>query len=202
MRVLALLTVPACFMQAAMARPGFELVFKPKWAPAIPVMQVLCLGMAIRCVGLTVGAVNMARRRYRLQLLLSFIYCVLFLATMAVAARLGAALAVAAAEAGFYIVVDPINMAVILYLNGERPLRELARIFAKPLIAAVIAVGAAWAISQTVPPFRGALVARLAIIGLVSVGIYLPLSRKIMPGTWNELAAFRRSKTAPQASSL
>jgi PST family polysaccharide transporter len=195
-RVLALVAAPACFLQAASARPTFALLFKPKWESAIPVMQVLSLGMAIRCVGATIGAINLSRGRFRAQLVISAIYAAFFMMTMAVAAKHGGALTVAIAEAGFYVLADPITLGIILWMNHERPVLNLRKIFAIPLLLAGTATAIGWALSLAIPHFRGDNVARLAVITLVSASIYLLLIPRLAPDDWHDVMSLRKSRSA------
>jgi O-antigen/teichoic acid export membrane protein len=196
MRVLALVCVPGCLLQAALTNSGIHLVFKPKWYPAIPVVEVLCIGMAIRCVGITAMAVNLTRGRYHLQAVISAVYSIIFLLTMAVAAKLGGALAVAVAEAGFYLIVDPINLGLILKLNGEQPVRQLLRIYGVPLIAGAFAAGLAYTAALALPAFHGDNLARILLVTLLTASIYLPLIRKFAPADWKDVLSLRRSRSA------
>lgn len=192
-RALSLLAAPACFLQAAVAVPAFHLFFKPAYYPAIPVMQALCVGMAFRCVGITAPAINMARARYRLQLAISAVYALVFLATMAVAAKYGAALSVGIAEGGFYVLLDPIMLGLILKLNGGKPVRELWRIFAIPLGLGAAAAAAGWCAAQAVPQFHAANLVRIAVNTVVAGGLYFPLIRVLAPKDWSELRNLRKS---------
>ena len=61
-RQLALVGVPLCLMQVAMADPGIRALFAPKWYPAIPVLQILSLGAALRVLGMPAGLVRVISR--------------------------------------------------------------------------------------------------------------------------------------------
>ena len=77
-RVLAVVGVPACLMQAAVADPGIHLFFKTQWFAAIPIVQVLSFAMAVRVVGVTWVFLNGAQGRFTLQLAVNAILCAYF----------------------------------------------------------------------------------------------------------------------------
>jgi PST family polysaccharide transporter len=191
-RVLALVAAPACFLQAVAARPVFALLFKTKWAPAIPVMQALSFGMTVRCVGATIGAINISRGRYRLQLIISAIYAAVFMLTMALSAKHGGALAVAIAEASFYVLADPITLGVVLWLNRVSAIDNLRRVFLMPTVFAGAATAAGWAVSLAIPHCIGENLYRLGAMGLVSAGIYSSFVRKFAPDDWKAVASLWR----------
>jgi O-antigen/teichoic acid export membrane protein len=197
-RILALIGVPLCFLQAALARPGFHILFKTKWYPAIPVMQVLCLAMAIRTVGITWLSLTAAQGKFRVQLALSAVFCVAFLSSVAMGAWLGGALTVAATEAVFFTLADPLGMYIAMRLSGLRAAGELARVFAVPILAGGGAVGLAWTAGQMLGSFRGADLVRLAVVGGVAVALYVPAVRKLAPAEWKEIMSLRRSPGAAQ----
>src|SRR5258705_4865335 len=54
--LLALIGVPLCLLQAALAGPAINVLFNSWWAPMIRVLQLLSIGMAVRLVALPRGA--------------------------------------------------------------------------------------------------------------------------------------------------
>ena len=61
-RILAMLGVSGCLLQAAVAEPFARLIFPSEWEPSIIVMQILSLGMATRMVsGAFIRAAQVAR---------------------------------------------------------------------------------------------------------------------------------------------
>jgi O-antigen/teichoic acid export membrane protein len=200
-RLLAMIAVPLCFLQAVAAAPAFHLVFKPKWYPAIPVMQALCLGMAIRAVGLIAPGLNMSQGRFKLQLIITAIGCTIFVTSVAIAARFGGALAVGRTEAVVFALTDPITLWVLLKINGVRPAPAMARVFLPPIFAGALATGVAWGVGQMVPhPVTSIVIsklfnaAQLGVLCLVTAAIYMPLIRKLSPGDWDTLWSLLRRK--------
>ncbi len=212
LRVLALVSVPACWLQAVVASPGIHLLFKSKWYPAIPATQALCVGMAVRCVGSTVAAITLGRGRNLLQLTFSAVYAVLFIGTMLLASSCGEAvlralhvpaaspqLAVAIAEGGFYMIIDPITLAYVLRIYGEPGIAHLTRIFGVPLGAGLAAAGAAWAAQAAVPEFRGTSLTRILAGTVAMVAVYVPLILVFARGTVQDLLQMRKGNNAAAA---
>jgi len=196
-RLLALVGVPVCFLQAAVAAPGFHMLWRHKWDSAIPVVQVLSLAMAMHVVGVTWMSLNSAQGRFRRELAVNSAMGVLLLSGVAIASYFGGALAVAATETVIFLIVDPV--AIYLALRNKTGLNEAAevvRIFAVPFPAGALAVGIGWGVGLLIPPFHGADPVRILAIMLVTAAVYIPLVRWLAPGEWKELMALRRRSAA------
>ncbi len=63
-RILALVSIPFTLLQAGLSDAGIHAVFKPKWYPAIPVLQALSMGMAFAVVGAPGGSLLQAQGRF------------------------------------------------------------------------------------------------------------------------------------------
>jgi O-antigen/teichoic acid export membrane protein len=194
--MLALVGIPACFLQAAVARPGFHLLFRFKWDAAIPVMQVLCLAVAIRTVGITWLFMNASQGRFKLETALNSCVAAGFLISVAVGAKIGGALAVATTQAIFFAFADPIAIYVALRVNGPGAFRSVLGIFRVPLLAGAVAVSAGALAGRAVGTFRGANVVQIAVITLVSCFLYVLLIRKFAAEDWKGLVALVRRRTA------
>jgi len=191
-RVLALIGVPACFLQTALAGPGMHLLFKGVWDPTIPIVQVLSLAMAIRVVGMTYFNFASSQGRFKLQLVTNSITCVAFLLIVSLAAWHGRGLAVATAEAIFFAVTDPLWLWVALRTNVNNALAEVARIFVPPVAAAAVAVGIAFAAASRLPSGKMGDVLQMCLICGLSAAIYVPLIRLIAREPWQELMDLAR----------
>jgi PST family polysaccharide transporter len=198
-RVLAVIGAPACLLQAAVANPGIHFFFKPKWYGAIPIVQVLSIAMAIRVVGIAWGALNTAQGRFKLQLVLNAVFCLIFLASVGVAASVpgGNGFTVACTEAVFFSIADPLALYIHLVRKGASPGREVFSVFAPPLGASAISVGVAWIIGLMIGSSRPYLLPKIAMVALVALGLYIPLIRQLAPKPWNELLRLALRKGAP-----
>ena len=63
-RVLAYVAMPCCFLQAALAEPVVRLLAGHKWDAAVPIAQVLSVGLAFDAVAWIAGAVLRARGEF------------------------------------------------------------------------------------------------------------------------------------------
>jgi PST family polysaccharide transporter len=190
-RVFAAVAIPFCLMQAAGSDSGFRLIFKPVWYASIPVLQILSVAMAIRTVAIPAQALTAAQNRLRYSLQISVIYSFIFLAAVAIAAKLGgphAVLLVAVAELIYFAVTDPLYMYLLMRMNG-RGWREVLHVFGAPLIAGGIAALIAGGVSHVFPTRPGRLwqLPRLAAVVCVMVAVYVPLLRALSAELWQEV---------------
>ncbi len=58
---LGLVTVPVCFMQAAIAEPGLQLVLGARWMESVPLIQILSIGLPLDAVSWAAGSLLQAR---------------------------------------------------------------------------------------------------------------------------------------------
>lgn len=179
-RLLALLGIPACLLQAALADPVMHVVFQPKWAPAIPVVQVLSVGMAFRLVGWSSQSLIQAQGRFFTYLLLNFIGSMAFLTLSGFAAFIAtppmAALAVAVAATLYLTMEGPLNLFIAIRPVGGT-WRDLVQVYAVPLLAGLAAAAAAMIFTNMLPPMPGRNVLRIVLGAAVALAIYLSLIR-------------------------
>jgi len=186
-RVLAFVTMPYCFMQAALARPLFGLLFGSKWDSAIVPAQILSVGLAFDAVSWIAAGLLSARGEFRRL----FIYhCILgpaFFLLVAVGAYLGAATdfgavaGVAIAVTLFYVILPPWFSFAVFSRTGAS-LRSIAMIYVHSTIISTIAIGTAVALVHLVPT---APIAEIVIIVIVGGGCYIALLRSVSPWTYN-----------------
>ncbi len=186
-RLMAVIGVPACFLQGALAGPGIHLLFQEKWYPAIPMVQVLSLVMAIRVIGFTYFNYAQAQGRFKLQLLTNAITCVGFMIVVTIAAYHGRGLMVACAEAIFFAITDPLWMMLALKKHVSSAIAEVARIFLPPLAAGSVAVSIAMLIGSRMPQGKLGNVLQIIVISAITVAIYAPIIRVIAPEPWQEM---------------
>ena len=83
-RLLAIFGVFACLLQAAVAAPMIQTLFRPKddpdkWVPAVPVLQVISLAMAMQLFNMPAMSLIQAQGRFRAMLKLSVIFAAVFM---------------------------------------------------------------------------------------------------------------------------
>lgn len=186
--LLAMIGVPACFVQAAVSRPAVELLFDERWHESIPLLQLLSLGMAFRMIGSPGGSLIMAQGRFRALLVLCLSYAVVFAAAVIVGGYIGDMLGVAIAATIFFTLQGPVNLYVAIQPNGGRPI-DIWRVYAAPVTAGAIAVGGSAAIVDQLPlpPSRAGLIGQILLIGAFSGMSFLILARVVATEQLREL---------------
>jgi len=194
-RLLAIVAVPICLLQAAAADPLLHLFFKPKWYSGIPVLQVLSIGMAVQCVSGTFSTLLMARGRFRSNMILQGAGAVVFAALVWNGSMAGgdagphrADLTVAVAVACYYAICGPIFLYVAIRPGGGR-WQDVVAVLLPPLIAGAAAAAIAMLAASMLPPMPLRDGARVAVTVAVQGAIYLPLIRLLAPKGCADLQA-------------
>ncbi len=185
-RLLALLAVPVCLLQAVLAGPVIRAVFSEQWAGAIPLLQVLSVAMAFRVVGSTSGSLNLAQRRMWFRVVVSVAYAALFLVAVVIGARAGGALGTALAVAAANLVIYPSHMYLSIRPGGGR-WRDIGGMYLVPLVASGAALGAGAGLAALVPAMPGADWVRIAVVLAVAAPLYTALFRWLAPADWKDL---------------
>jgi PST family polysaccharide transporter len=175
-RSLATIGIPACCLQAILAEPGIRAVFNEKWYPAIPVLQVLSLGMAFRIVGWPTVSIMLAHARYKALLLMLALSSAQFMALVIGAASMSSehnsAVAVAVAVSLHFIIEAPVYLYVAMRPLGVS-VREVSLMFVGPLVSSVVALYIANNISAIIPGCHSVQWLRIVVIISSVLSVYL-----------------------------
>jgi O-antigen/teichoic acid export membrane protein len=208
-RLLAMVGMPACFLQAACAQWFIDLFFKDKWDVAAPAAIILSVGLGFAI--LSSMPVNMlkATGRFTRLLWITISYTAVYIVAVGAAVGLGLraeplahpATLVACAIALVYLVAWPIGaLACIRPFKGTWA--HIWSIYGPPTIASALAIGAAWFIARSVPAFLPDLhipgfknevsismdvFFRLALTCLLAAAFYIPLAWLFMRNSFDEL---------------
>ena len=182
-RVLAFAIMPYCFMQSAVARPVFDLLFGSKWDAAIVPLQILSVGLAFEAVSWIAATLLSARGEFRRLFIYACVLSPIFFVFVTIGAHLAAATGVATAVSLFYVVLSPCFSYVVFRRMGA-PLRDVVAIYLAPTAFAVVAVGAATVLAHSVP--AGPL-AQIGIIAAFGGGTYLGLVRLLDPSSYKQV---------------
>jgi PST family polysaccharide transporter len=189
-RILAMVGVSGCLLQAATADPFARLFFPTEWYPSIIVMQVLSLGMATRMIG--GGSYSLLKSHGRFAVVRNCFWGFALTQVMALALVLWAGggivgvsivVSICAAFAGpimFYVAIRPFG-------GGWA---EVGSVLARPLVCGVLSVGSAWLIARSMESsFHGRwlYLLQLAEICVVSVILNGVLARLWMRPVWDDL---------------
>ncbi len=185
-RVLAIVGVPACFLQAAVAGPALRLFFDDRWLPAIPLFTILSVGMAFSILHGPCVALVQAQGRFGMYLAMTGGYAFTVITGSLIASRYGGTGAVACvvASAGtlagvswMYIALKPLGYGLTTAIN----------ILGRPALAAVLAFAPACAAAYAVPDLPLADLYRLLIVLIFGGLLYLPMIRWIAPASCHDL---------------
>jgi O-antigen/teichoic acid export membrane protein len=152
-RILALVGFSSCLLQAATAGPLTYLLLDPKWIPSIGVMQILCIGMALRMVAGSSYALLKSQGRFRAILWNRWGFVVLQVVGLVLVLWFGrdmsavaAINSVAAVVAFVSTLVGPITFytAILPYKAGWR---EVGEVLYRPVVSGVVSVGTAWLVA-------------------------------------------------------
>jgi O-antigen/teichoic acid export membrane protein len=185
-RILAYTVTPVCFMQAAVAAPVLHLMFGARWDGAIPLVQILSLGLPGDAVAWVGGALLVARREFRRDFVYIFMFAIPFFVMVVAGAELGSSLGVAIAVSLYYALVKPINSWLVF--RESMRLGDVIGIYVTPPLTAGIACGAADAASW-LPAFAGQPLVQIAVILLVGPLLYVLTLRLLMPTVLREVLA-------------
>jgi O-antigen/teichoic acid export membrane protein len=181
--MISLIVTPACFLQAALAGPVVRLLFPSRWIEAVPLIQILSIGLAFDAVSWAAGPLLHARGEFKRSLLYSFLQIPIFFILVGCGGRLDSAIGVALGVAVFYSLIGPGYTYLIFRPLGVR-LQEIAYIYLIPLIISAVIVGCACMVSQQLtnrPLGQAGVTAAISIPAYILVGWYLE------PATFREI---------------
>lgn len=185
-RLLALMGVPACLLQAALADPGIRALFQEKWYDSIAVLQILSVGMAFRVISSSSASLIQAQGRFTTKLVTNIAYGCVFMLIVTVAAQVGEQVSVAIGVASYNIVVGLVHMYVAIRTTGGR-WRDIWGVFAAPLSVGVVAVGSAVVVADLLPPMPGRPWVRIGVTMLWGGSLYLLFIRWVAADSCEEL---------------
>lgn len=196
-RLLAAVSTPACFVQAALAGPIVHLLFARKWDGSIPALSVLSIGMAFAIITGPSWSMMKAQGRFGAF----FLYACGYAGAVVIFSFLGVLLA------GMVGVAVGTSLALVLlsipsvYLAGKPggvSWSEVVIIHAKPATLSAIAVGFPAAVAFALPGRFSGDWMRIILVTVISSPIYWVLARRYCGEEWAEFIGrvrglFRRS---------
>ena len=186
-RIVAAVGVPLCFFQAAVADPVMRLLFGQKWLAAIPVLQILSLGMAAPLITGPATSLLQAQGRFRLYLGIAVSFGVIFVLAVGVGAASGGAVSVAVAVTLVNLLLQPIGPYLAMKPGGVDA-RVVLMLWTKPLlIGAAGALPAMLVMASYSGSSQGTLLIQLTAATMTAVPTALFAMRFIEPVAWNEL---------------
>jgi O-antigen/teichoic acid export membrane protein len=183
-RILAYTVTPVCFLQAAVAEPVLHLMFGAKWNAAVPLVQLLSLGLPGDASAWVSGAFLVARREFKRDFIYLLIFSIGFFILVVTGALLASSLGVAIAVAVYYAAVKPINSWLVFRASMRLP--DFLQIYIFPAAISGIAIGAAYACSH-LPIVTNSYVEQIAVTVVLGPLIYLGMLRLLVPETLRDV---------------
>ena len=174
--LLLLVTLPACLVLAALARPIVQIVYGDTWLPAASVLPWLMVLALVRVIGELVYDFLVALGSSRSNLSLQVVWLTALAIALPIAARRGGIEAVAMAHAGVAVGIVVPTYAIVLHRAGVS-LRAVASQVLRPLVATVAGGVVAVGVALLIPDAFARLTLGAALIGLVYLVIVFPMRR-------------------------
>lgn len=202
MRVLAMIGIPACFLQAAVAKPAVDLLYQSEWRDMAPILALLSIGMAFSFVSGPATSIMKARRQFRMLFL---VYLANTIVMIAVVLAIGiasssntAAFRMAIGVSATIAVFGPINLYFAVRAAGHG-IRDVISILASPTLAGAISTVTARVISKLIPDWTGRTVVEIIVTIVVAMAIYPMLISVFDRRLW-QIAKSRLRHLRPQWS--
>jgi len=128
------------FLQAGIARPLIADFFGTKWLPAIPLIELLSIGLAFDAVSWVAGSLMGARGQFVRSFGYIAILSPVFFVLVTIGALADAAKGVALAVCAFYVLTQPVY-TYFVFRSADVKLFKIVALYLKPAIFAAIAVG-------------------------------------------------------------
>lgn len=203
-RILAVVGVSGCLLQAAAADSFAHLCFPAKWYPSIIVMQILSLGMATRMV--SGGATALLKSQGRFVAVRNIFWaCALVQVALLVTVLSmgGDIVAVSIVVSMVSAAMGPIMFCVAIQSYGGG-WADAADVLTRPLVCGILSVGTAWLVAQGIGSSgQGRLyyLIQFAVICVMSVVLNALLARLWMRPVWDDLW-LRLRRMLPQGAAV
>ena len=181
LRYTAAVALPLTAILIVLAEPLTVAVFGPRWRPAVPATQVMCLWALMSPISMVCGNALKSRGRAFVLFMLAIPQAVALVVGSLILARQGI-VAVAWLQAGIAIAAQVVTLWIV-YRLLKLTLRPVLIAIAPPLLASVALAALLFGIAQEVTnPW-------LAIIvgGICGGALYLGLVHRLMPSLFAQL---------------
>jgi PST family polysaccharide transporter len=185
-RVMACIATPLMLLQALLARPAMNIVFRHKWDAAVPIVQILTIGFSLDALNWIAGSLLQAQGRFGRYLAINIALALTFLTVVTIAASRYEALGVAIGVAIYYLAMSPVFLSLTLRPLGVG-IAQIAAIYVRPLLIALTTFAAAGLAARGIPDIPGADWLRALAILIVGGAVYIPLLIYVTPDAWLEL---------------
>ncbi|MCJ8145239.1 oligosaccharide flippase family protein [Ancylobacter sp. A5.8] len=137
-QVLAIVVMPICFIQAAMAGPFIDLVFNQEWAGATFYMQILSIGLAFDAVTWVIGPLLPANGHFRRLIGYAIMNTGIFFTLIITGAWFSPDYGVALGVAAYFALVQPCVCYTVVNRVAHVSIPRYAAIYLVPAVPAAI----------------------------------------------------------------
>lgn len=189
LQLLAFLSLPMCFLQAASIRPLLRVLWDDAWLDSAFTAEVLTIGTAFTMLSFSASSLIQAQGRFGLRFVVAWSGAIAITIGSFIAAVAGTYETIAVVVACFTVAYAAANLALAVRGGAGRPSAILPAI-APPLILSTAAIAPAWALAHAVPALeslrlRAAL--QLATVNVVGVLVYALIFRLFAPRAYRDL---------------
>ena len=170
-QILAAIGLPLSFLQCGLIDPAFHLFLPVKWLPAIPIAQILSLGLGLNVLSSLCWSLLKAQGRFNVILVLNWVGAVPYTAAIATAAAYGSIQTVAWVVVVWCAIYSPLALWLSIRSIGGT-WRNVVSIFGIPTMTSIAALCVAWQFESLVMQFEWHLLARLLTIAIAFSIIY------------------------------
>ena len=185
-KMLAYLGAPLCLLQAVLAEPGLRFLYGTKWEAAVPVFQVLSIGMIPTLINGQNWSMLQARGQFRTVCWFSAVCAASVLLSVCIGDWMGSALAVACCVTVTYGIITPVHtwLAIRPHASAWQVWRDtqlMPTIMAVAVVAVTLPLLAYWPATG-----RPGLLAKMAVMAALAMGTHVLLLRWAAPQILNE----------------
>ena len=194
---LVLFGMPLCMLQALVARPFLVGMYGDKWIEAVPLVQLISIGMAFDVATWPACSLLQSRGQFRTLFNWSSILAPAFFAFILVGAYFGQSLGVALALCTYYAVLAPVLVGWV-FRNSNASWSEIFAIYTGPILVGLITAGGGALVIRLSAAVGFPLLAQggfAVVAGLIIMGISATL---IAPATSTEIMVRLTSLIPPQ----
>jgi O-antigen/teichoic acid export membrane protein len=175
-------------IQAAVAEPLLRALYGQKWVEAIPLVQLISVGLAFDVFSWPACSLLQSRGQFRTLFLWAGAYATIFMASVVVGATYYQSQGAAIAVCSFYVILSP-ALVVWVFRSSNVSWNEITNLYLRPICVALLsASGAIGAIRMSAifnaPPLIQCGLGLLA--GPATMGI---AARLIMSSSWHDIVA-------------
>ena len=168
---------PLCWTLAGCAEPLIRLINYDKWAPAIPVLQLLAIGMSLRVAYFSSASLIKSQGRFSLFQKITIANAIVFATAVGIGAWYGGAVGTAIGFVGTAGTFGPLIVWLAIR-HGGGTVGDVVRLYVPPALMSVASVVPAVLLARTVPDDWRVVgpICEILLTGLVAAAIYAILA--------------------------